>query len=225
MPPVASLPTYSNRSPRSSVSRGEATQWSVHEQPTSSPGQSSAPRCGCQICTRDVPGTKRGISGRRHRAPGGCWRRACSRSGRRSRSRSASCRRRAWDTKYSNPPLTSCVPAARRQQLRDAAGQLSVVALFRIGRVEIRRVVLQAGRDARRAARQERRIEDAVAVPPAFSASRTSASTAPSANVRAPSTPRQLARRAGSASTASSIVRGIDAAAEAPAARDRCGCR
>ena len=65
------------------------------------------------------------------------------------------------DTKYSKPPLTSCVPsAARRQQVRDAAGQLPVVALLGIGRVEVRRVVLQAGRDAGRAARQERRVDD-----------------------------------------------------------------
>ena len=35
---------------------------------------------------------------------------------------------------------------ARRQQLRDAAGQLAVVALFRIRRVEVWRVVLQRRR-------------------------------------------------------------------------------
>ena len=61
MPPVASLPTDSNRRPRSNVSRGDTVQWSVAKSDVVVMSI-VAPRCGSQTCTREMFGTKRGIS-------------------------------------------------------------------------------------------------------------------------------------------------------------------
>src|SRR5687767_4845275 len=49
---------------------------------------------------------------------------------------------------------------ARGQQIRGAAGELAIVALFRIRRIEIGRVVDETARDAwRRPERSERRVD------------------------------------------------------------------
>ena len=143
----------------------------------------------------------------------GCRRRACSRSGRRSRSTSASCRRRGSRRSTRSPPLTSCVPSAARRRAccETLRGQLTVVALFRIGRVEVRRVVLRGRRARPRSCRASgtasRRC--ALDVPPAFSQlpvllrvlRRRERARPEHAAPRAPHT-------AGSASTASSTSRG-----------------
>ena len=106
----ASVETCSKRTPRSNVSRGAAR-----------PAIGRVRRRRGDVdrgAARRHPGRQPARAGREDRESAGRWRRApaCrprpagSRSGRCSRSRSASCRSRRVDTKYSTPDFSSWLP-------------------------------------------------------------------------------------------------------------------
>ena len=152
---VASLDTCSNRMPRFSVSFGETTQRSCTYAEVVV-RLNSAPRCGIQRCTRDVPGTNM-----RNRMAVGVEHRRAGRQPEVGHEHVASRALRVGADARVDEVLDAALQlvaaeTAARGEVAEARRQLAVVALFRVARVEVRRVVLIL----RAGARQERRVED-----------------------------------------------------------------
>ena len=155
IPPVASLAACSKRMPRFSVSCGETIQRSCTYAEVVV-WLNSAPRWGIQRCTRAMPGTNSGIGWPSASSTGAPPDIDGSRPGTRSPSSSVRSRPRAVDEVLDAALQLMAAEAAARGEVADARRQLTVVALFGVARVEVRRVVLIL----RAGARQERRIED-----------------------------------------------------------------